>query len=435
MEPYNLVSFCGIFILIGIAWIISRFIFKHKAAPNFRLIAWSIGLQLIFAFFIFVVPTGISLFKMINDFVILVMSKAAAGTSFVFGPLASIPGKKDSIGFILAFQALPTIIFFSSLMAIFYYYPILPFIIKQFAKLFSRLMKISGAESLCAASNIFVGVESAFTVKPYIERMTLSELNTVLTAGMATVASNVLALYVFTLQNQFPSIAGHLISASFLSAPAALVMSKLFLPETGSPVTLGKEVSVHYERDASLFEAVINGSLSGLKVIFNITALLIAVLGLVALVDMAIGGIGGWVNTLFGLSIEWTLKAFLGWLLYPFTLIIGIPVSDASLISQIIGERLILTEVASYQDLSAAIADQTLIHPRSAVITAYALCGFAHVASMAIFTGGIAALAPERTADLSKVAFSALLAATFACLMTACIAGTFFNSSSILLGS
>ncbi|MFH2059207.1 MAG: nucleoside transporter C-terminal domain-containing protein [Pseudomonadota bacterium] len=435
MELYNLVSFTGIFILIGLAWLVSRFIFKNTTTPNFSLIVWGIGLQLLFAFFIFVVPAGMTLFKIINDFVILVLSKASAGASFVFGPLASTPGKSDSIGFILAFQALPTIIFFSSLMAIFYYYPILPFIIRQFARLFSKLMKISGAESLCAASNIFVGVEAAFTVKPYIEEMTDSELNTILTAGMATVASNVMALYVFTLQSQFPSIAGHLISASFLSAPAALIMSKLFLPETQTPVTMGKTVDVHYERDASLFEAIINGSLSGLKVIFNITALLIAVLGLVALLDMALGGMGNVVNAWMGLSIEWTLKSIIGWLFYPFTLIIGIPVSDASIVSQIIGERLILTEVASYQDLALAIKNHTLIHPRSAIITAYALCGFAHVASMAIFVGGITALAPKRTADISKVAFSALIAATFACLMTACIAGTFFNKTSILLGS
>ncbi|MFH2093396.1 MAG: nucleoside transporter C-terminal domain-containing protein [Pseudomonadota bacterium] len=434
MELYNLVSFSGIFILIGLAWLISRFVFKNTARPNMHLIVWGIGLQLCFAFFIFVMPAGIALFKIINDFVILVLSKASAGASFLFGPLAFPPGTSDSIGFILAFQALPTIIFFSSLVAIFYYYPILPFIIRQFARLFSKLMKISGAESLCAASNIFVGVESAFTIKPYIDKMTTSELNTILTAGMATVASNVMALYVFTLQDQFPSIAGHLVSASFLSAPAALIMSKLFIPETGIPVTMGKTVDVHYERDASLFEAIINGSVSGLKVVFNISALLIAVLGLVALFDMAIGGLGNFVNSWLGLSIEWTLKSFLGWLLYPFTLIIGIPFSDATLISRIIGERLILTEVTSYQDLAMAIGNQTLNHPRSAVITAYALCGFAHVASMAIFVGGITALAPKRTADISKVAIPALIAATFACLMTACVAGTFFNTTSILLG-
>jgi CNT family concentrative nucleoside transporter len=362
------------------------------------------------------------------------LSTASDGARFVFGTLAVPPGDEGSLGFILAFQAFPTIIFFSALVAILYYYNILPFIIGLFAKLFTRLMKISGAEALCAASNIFVGVESAFTIKPYIQKMTRSELCTILTAGMATVASNVLALYVFTLYSQFPSIAGHLISASFLSAPAALVMSKILFPETGIPETMGKVVESHYEKDASLFEAIINGATSGLKVVFSIVALLIAVLGLVALTDLVIGNVGSKFNILMQINIDWSLKGLLGYIFYPFTLIIGIPIEDAKIISQIIGERIILTEVASYQDLAAAIADKTLMYPRSAVVASYALCGFAHVASMAIFVGGITALAPERTGAVSRVAFKALIAATLACLMTACIAGTFFTKTSILFG-
>jgi len=434
MPIYNLVSFSGIFVLLIIAWLISRFLFGNKNIINWHLICWGIGLQILFALFIFIVPAGITLFQAINDLAIIVLSAASDGARFVFGTLAVPPGSKGSLGFILAFQAFPTIIFFSALVAILYYYNILPFVIRQFSKLFTRLMKISGAEALCAASNIFVGVESAFTIKPYIREMTRSELCAILTAGMATVASNVLALYVFTLYSQFPSIAGHLISASFLSAPAALVMSKILFPETETPKTLGKAVDIHYEKDASLFEAIINGATSGLKVVFSIVALLIAVLGLVALIDLALGGVGSKLNIWMGLTIDWSLKGLLGYLFYPLTLIIGIPVDDAGIISQIIGERLILTEVASYQDLAAAISNNTLIHARSAVVTSYALCGFAHVASMAIFVGGITALAPERTAAVSSVAFKALIAATMACLLTACIAGTFFTDTSILLG-
>ncbi|MBC8438733.1 MAG: nucleoside transporter [Deltaproteobacteria bacterium] len=434
MPLYNLVSFAGIFILLIIAWLMSRFLFGNKNIINWHLICWGIGLQILFALFIFIVPAGIKLFQAINDLAVIVLSTASDGARFVFGILAAPPGSEESLGFILAFQAFPTIIFFSALVAILYYYNILPFIIRQFSKLFARLMKISGAEALCAASNIFVGVESAFTIKPYIREMTRSELCTILTAGMATVASNVLALYVFTLYSQFPSIAGHLISASFLSAPAALIMSKILFPETGTPKTLGKTVDIHYEKDASLFEAIINGATSGLKVVFSIVALLIAVLGLVALIDLALGGVGSQLNIWMGITIDWSLKGLLGYLFYPFTLIIGIPVEDAKIISQIIGERIILTEVASYQDLAAAISNNTLIHARSAVVTSYALCGFAHVASMAIFVGGITALAPERTAAVSSVAFKALIAATLACLLTACIAGTFFTDTSILLG-
>ena len=434
MEAYNLVSFAGLIVLPVLAWIIARFGFGHTQKVNWYLIGWGVGLQLLFALFIFVVPAGVSLFLAVNDLAVKVLAASAQGAQFVFGPLALPPGTEGSVGFIFAFQAIPTILFFSALVAILYYYNVLPFIIRQFAKVFSGLMRISGAESLCAASNIFVGVESAFTVKPHIEKMTNSELCTIVTAGMATVASNVLALYVFTLYPTFPAIAGHLISASFLSAPAALVMAKLFFPETERPRTLGKTVDINYKRDANLFEAVINGAGSGLKVAFSIVSLLIAVLGLVALADLILGGAAGLVNQWTGLTMEWSLKGMLGYIFYPFTLIIGIPVEDAGLISRIIGERIILTEVASYQDLANALAANSLTHGRSAVITTYALCGFAHVASMAIFVGGISALAPERTADVAAVGPRALIASTFACLMTACVAGTFYTTSSLLLG-
>ncbi len=434
MDIYNLVSFAGIFLLLAIAWLISTFIFKNTRKINWHLVGWGLGLQLLFALFIFVVPTGVIVFQIINDLAVIVLGAASQGASFVFGPLAIPPGVKGSFGFILAFQAFPTILFFSALVAILYYYPVLPFIIHLFARLFTKFMRISGAESLVAASNIFVGVESAFIVKPHIEKMTRSELCTILTAGMATVASNVLALYVFTLQDLFPSIAGHLISASFLSAPAALIMSKLIFPETGKPKTLGKVVDIHYERETNLFEAIINGAGSGLKVIFSIVALLIAVLGLVALVDLALGGAANVINQWADMNLNLSLKHLLGYVFYPFTLIIGIPPVDAGIISRIIGERIILTEVASYQDLALALASNSLAHPRSAVVTAYALCGFAHVASMAIFAGGITALAPKRTADISGVAVKALIAATFACLLTACMAGTFYTNTSLLLG-
>ncbi len=435
MEIYNLVSFAGIFVLLVLAWAISRFLFGNHQKVNWHLLGWGLGLQLIFALFIFVVPAGVSLFQAINDLAVGVVAASASGAQFVFGPLALPPGTTGSIGFILAFQAFPTILFFSALVAILYYYNILPVVIQLFARAFTKLMRISGAESLCAASNIFVGIESAFTIRPYINRMTRSELCTILTAGMATVASNVLAFYVFTLQSQFPSIAGHLISASFLSAPAALVMSKLFFPETGKPETLGQVVKSDYKRDANLFEAIINGANSGLKVAFSIVALLIAVLGLMALVDAALAGLVGLVNQWAGTAMDWSLKGLLGYLFYPFTLIIGIPMEDAGVVSKIIGERIILTEVASYQDLAVALANNSLVHGRSAVVTAYALCGFAHVASMAIFVGGLSAMAPNRTTDISGVAVKALIAATFACLMTACVAGTFFTNSSLLLGN
>jgi CNT family concentrative nucleoside transporter len=342
---------------------------------------------------------------------------------------------ETSLGFILAFQALPTIVFFSALMSILYFCGILPLIVRGFARVFARLMRVSGAESLCAASNIFVGVESALTVKPYLEKMTPSELCTILAAGMATVASNVLALYVFTLQQVFPNIAGHLVSASFLSAPAALVMSKILLPESGRPETLGVSVEAYSERERSVFEAIINGANSGLKLILGIVALLLAVLGLVALVDLVLVGLGWRLNAWTGWTVDWSLKGLLGYIFYPLTLLLGVPPSDAGAVAGIIGERTVATEVAGYRHLAVLLADGSLTHPRSAVIAAYALCGFAHVASLSIFVGGVSALAPSRAPDLGRVGLRALAAATLACLLTACVAGVFVTDRSILLSA
>jgi len=432
MDIYNLVSFAGIFVLLGFAWILSA----DKKNMNWRVIGWGIGLQILIALFIFVVPAGSKLFLIVNDIVVSILDSASAGAKFVFGRLALPPGQvsetgEESLGFILAFQAFPTIIFFSALIAILYYLGIMPLVIRGFAYVFTKLMRISGAESLVAASNIFVGIESTLTVKPYLGRMTDSEICTILTAGMATVASNVLALYVFSLKTQFPTIAGHLVSASLLSAPAALVMSKVIFPEKQSPETLGINVRPFYEKEKSLFEAIINGANAGVTMIVGIVALLIAVLGLVALVDLLLSTLG---TSIFGLENELSLKAIFGYIFYPFTLVLGIPPSDAGAVSKIIGERLIVTEVVAYKDLAAALEQNLFQHERSAAITTYALCGFAHLASMAIFVGGISALAPDRVRNIGGVALRALLAATLACLLTACVAGTFFTKGSILLG-
>ena len=435
MDRYNLISFAGIFFLLGFAWLFS----SDRRNMNWRLILWGVGLQMFFAFFIFVFPAGSKIFLFLNDAVVKILNSSTAGAEFVFGRLALPPGSvneagEKSLGFILAFQSFPTIIFFSALIAILYYFNIMQWILKGFAYVFTKLMKLSGAESLCASSNIFVGIESALTIKPHLKEMTKSELCTILTAGMATVASSVLALYIFSLKKQFPTIAAHLISASILSAPAALIMSKIIIPESEVPKTLGEHVEVHYDKETNVFEAIINGANSGVKLIVGIVALLIAVLGLVALVDLIIGGIGGKINLFLGINIDWSLKGLLGYVFYPFTVMLGIPPSDAGIISRIIGERAILTEVPAYQHLAVAMESGLLKHPRSAVVATYALCGFAHFASMAIFVGGISVLVPEKREILSKVGLRALLAATLACLLTACIAGTFFTKGSILLG-
>lgn len=436
MDIYNLVSFGGIFVLLGLAWLVSA----DRKNMNWRVILWGIGLQTIIALFLFVVPAGSKVFLVVNDVVVEVLNSASAGAKFVFGRLALAPGEvsetgEQSLGFILAFQAFPTIIFFSALISILYYFNIMPPVIRGFAYVFTKLMRISGAESLVAASNIFVGIESNLTVRPYLDKMTRSELCTILACGMATVASNVLALYVFSLKAVFPTIAGHLISASLLSAPAALAMSKIILPEADQPQTLGINVRPFYEKEKSFFEAIINGANSGVRMIVGIVALLIAVLGLVALVDLVLGGIGSWINPLFGFEGQWSLKAVMGYIFYPVTLVLGVPPCDAAEVSRIIGERTIVTEVAAYKDLAAVLEQSILQHPRSAVIATYALCGFAHLASMAIFVGGVSALAPERTGDIAGVGLRALVAATLACLLTGCVAGALLTEGSILLGT
>jgi CNT family concentrative nucleoside transporter len=434
MELYNLVSFVGIFVIAGFAWLCSN----NRKVVNWRVIIWGISLQLVFAFFIFVLPIGTKLFLLVNDIVVTVLDSATEGTKFVFGRLALSPGTTNadgetSLGYFLAFQGLPTVIFFAALVSALYYLKIMPLVIRGFARIFTKLMRISGAESLCASSNIFVGVESALVVKPHLKDMTKSELTTILAAGMGTIASTVLAIYVFFLQDQMPTIAGHLVSASVLSAPAAVVMAKLIFPETEKPKTLGLDVKPHYEREDNLILAIIDGANTGLKYLFGIVALLIAFLGILALLDVILGWFGGHLNGWFGWSMDWSFKSLLGYVAYPFTLLLGIPPADAFEIAKIIGERTVATEVASYKDLSQLIAQGVLQHPRSAIITSYALCGFAHVASLAIFVGGIGAVAPQRMKDLSRLGFRALLAATLACLMTGAVAGVFYTSSSILL--
>lgn len=441
---YNLVSLGGMIVLLGTAWLLS----SSKKNINWRVLLWGFVLQMAFGAFIFLFPPGRQLFIFINEIVVVVLGSAVSGVRFVFGWLAAPQevfgpafasmvksGQMKAIPnlFILATQSLPTIIFFSALVSLLYYLRIMPLIIKGFAILFSKLMRISGAESLAAASNIFVGVESTLTVKPYLEEMTKSELAVVLTAGMATVASSVLGLYVLSLQGVFPTIAGHLISASILSAPAAIMMAKLIVPEDDTPKTIGKDVEPHYEREPNVFASVINGANDGLKLVFGIVALLIAVLGLVALVNLMLGFGVGLFNKICHTAFTLSLDDIFGLVFYPFTLAIGVPVEDAFTIARVIGERVVSTEVKSYSDLAALMASGSLKYQRSAVIASYALCGFAHIPSLAIFVGGISALAPGRMKDLTTIALRALVAATLACLFTACIAGFFYTTTPFVL--
>ncbi|NQV15022.1 nucleoside transporter [bacterium] len=429
-----LINLIGIFILMGIAWSLSN----NRKIVNWHVIGWGLGLQLIFALFVFVIPIGSRFFLFINDVVLAVLDSASAGTYFVFGPLAvgpgtTGPGGESSLGFILATQALPSIIFFAALMGILYYLGIMSRIIQIFSWLFTRLMKISGAEALSASSNIFVGIESSLVIRPHLKAMTKSELTTVLTAGMATIASSMLAVYVFLLRDQFPTIAAHLVSASIMNAPAAIIMSKLIYPETEIPATLGMHIKSEEKKEPNLIAAIISSANGGVKLVVGIVTLLLAFLGLVALADKILILVGSQINVLFGMGIDWTLEGLLGYLFYPITLLLGIPFQDAAIVSKIIGSRAIVTEVTAFQNLATVLQSGVVLEPRTIVVTTYALTGFAHIASLAIFVGGIAALVPERLGDLSRLGFRALVAATLATLLTAAMAGLFYNPNSILL--
>ena len=434
MGIYNLISLAGIFILMFVAWIFS----KERRNINWRVVFWGVTLQLMFAFFVFNIPIGASLFNWLNSAVVKILSFAQSGMYFVFGRLAIPPGEtgpagEESLGFILAFQALPAAIFFSSLMALLYHIGLMQRILKIFTAIFTRLMKISGAEALCSSSNIAVGIESAFTIRPYIEDMTMSELCTILTAGMATIASTVMAVYVGFLYHQFPTIAGHLVSASILSAPAAIAMSKLLYPEGEKPLTLGEVVKGHYERSSNWIEAIIRGAQDAVRLCVGIVALLLAFLGLLALANWFISSLGRTVGHFAGVQLDLTLEKILSFLYYPFSFLMGVPVEDIAKVSTLLGERSIVTELVSYQHLSQYISNGTLTNPRSIVIAGYALCGFAHIASLAIFVGGISALAPSRTKDLARLGFRALFAATLACMMTGAAAGVFINTATIAI--
>jgi CNT family concentrative nucleoside transporter len=428
MNHYNVISFLGLFALMATAWVFST----NRRCLNGRLLVWGVLLQCLFGAFVFLLPLGARLFLRASDAVVRLLQAATEGSRFCFGILAAPVGEPGSLGFILAFQALPTIIFFAALMQILYYFGIMPFIVRQFARVFAKLMRVSGAEALCAASNIFVGIESATTVLPYLRKMTRSEVCVILTAGLATIASSLLGAYVLILKDTFPNIAGHLISASLLSAPAALVMAKLLVPETEQPETMGRVVEGYYERENSVIEAAIRGATAGGRLVLGIITMLVAFLGLMALVNLLLGLAGQWLNTWTGLDLNLRLENLLGYVFYPLTLVIGVPPADAMTVARLLGMRAILTEVPAYQQLSQLIAAGAFHDGRSVVLAAYALCGFSHVASIAIFVGGISALAPEQTGTLARVAARALLAATLACLMTAAVAGMFYGRGALL---
>ena len=422
---HHAVSLVGFVIFASVAWLLS----SNRRRVAWKTIGWGVLLQLLIGLIIFRLPISQRILLWVNDAVVVLLNASKSGSSFLLGPLAASPGETGSVGFILVFQVLPVVIFFAAFTAMLYHLRVLQIFVRLFARLFHRTMRISGAESLSSAANIFVGIESALVVRPYLERMTRSELLLILTTGMGTVASSTLGVYVAFLTGVFPQIAGHLISASILAIPACVVVSKLLVPETETPETLAAvPPEDESSRSKSLIGAIIEGAMDGLRLAAGISALIIAILGIVALADKLLSVASSWI----GMSEPLSIVRILGWVFYPFAYLLGLQTSDVPVAARLLGERVILTEVFSYNHLAQLITSGQLTDPRTVVILSYALCGFAHVAAMAIFVGGTAALAPTRRDDLARLGLRALLAATLSTLMTGCIAGIFSTGAGVL---
>jgi len=424
---YRLIAFAGFAVVALLAWLTGR-----RTPVNWKTVVGSAGLAWILGGLTFWLPWSRQALNGLNNVLIAVLNVYQKGNIFLFGPLAIGPGQAlpdgtASIGFVLAMQVLPAVIFFSAMVAGLYYLKIMPAIVRGFAWLFYRVMGISGAEALSASSNIFVGIESGLTIRPYLAAMTPSELLTILTCMMATVASTVMAIYVIALNSVFPEIAGHLVSASIISIPCAILISKLSLPEDQQPETLGEipaTVATHtasgdeHQTQSNLIVALIDGGMQGVKMAVGIATLLIVFLGLEALVDLFLGLL----PQMGGTSLS--LTRILGWVAWPFTVLMGLHPEEWQTAAQILGARFVETEVTAYFNLAAIQgATATALTPRSLVVLTYALCGFVHVASMGIFVGGLSALIPSRVRDISRLGFRALWTSFLATVLTGCIAG------------
>ena len=429
-------SLLGMFVLGLLAWSMSV---NRKAIP-WRIVIWGIGLQMIFAVFILKTPVGGFIFDGLNSAVMALLGFTVEGARFIFGNLVwdYVPvgggvagpagqgqvlqgvGQVANTGALFAFNVLPTIIFFSSLMTILYHLGVMQFVVKGFAWVMQRTMHTSGAETLSAAGNIFVGqTEAPLLIKPFIERMTMSELMAVMTGGFATVAGGVMAAYVGMLVAFFPDIAGHLMAASVMSAPAALVMAKLMYPEEMVPET-SSSLELAVERpDVNVIEAAARGASEGLHLALNVGAMLLAFVALVYMLNAILSLMGGWVG-LESLSLE----LLLGWVLSPIAWLMGVPWEDATTVGGLLGLKMALNEFFAYLQLASVIgSDATGLSPRSVVIVTYALSGFANFSSIAIQICGIGGIAPSRRQDLSRIGLRAMIAGTLAAFMTATVAG------------
>lgn len=424
-------SFLGLLLLGLAAWGLSL----NKKHVHWRIVIWGMALQLVFALFILKTPAGAAIFNTVNDVVVALLGFTVDGARFIFGdlvyntvpvgegvpgnvPMTPTPGMVAQTGAFFAFNVLPTIIFFSSLMTVLYHLGLMQAVVRGFAWVMQRTMRTSGAETLSAAGNIFVGqTEAPLLIKPFVGRMTQSELMAVMTGGFATVAGGVMAAYVGMLVGYFPDIAGHLMAASVMSAPAALVCAKLMVPEDEEAET-AKSLEVDVERpDANVIDAAARGASEGLGLALNVAAMLLAFIALISLVNALLGWGGG----LLGLEGV-TLEGILGAVLAPLAWMMGVPWADAAAVGELMGLKTVLNEFVAYLSLSSMLAEGGL-EPRSLIIATYALSGFANFSSIAIQIGGIGGIAPGRRSDLSRLGLRAMIAGSIAAFMTATVAG------------
>lgn len=442
--------------LIGMVFILALALAfsNNRKAVNWKLVGTGIGIQFVLALFIlkgtymaeFFAPLGWPklFFSFVSSFFVVVLDFTTEGAAFIFGDLARGPGQEGSLGFFFAFQVLPTIVFFAALTTLMYHYGILQVVVKFMASGMRKVMGTSGAESLSVVANIFVGqTEAPLVVKPYIERMTPSELMAVMTGGMATIAGGIMAAYIQMLGDSYSTANGlaleigrqlfaeQLLGASLMAAPAALVIAKILYPETQIPETMG-EVKVDVEKkDANGIDAASSGAAEGLRLALNVGAMLLAFIALLALANSFLGWIGALPNaigTSLGLDIpilNVTIQTILGYLFMPVAFMIGIPWQDALSVGSLIGTKVVLTEFIAYIELSQHVLDGTLQN-KTIFMATFALCGFANFASIAIQIGGIGGLAPSRKAELAKFGLKAVFAGTLANLMTATFAGILF---------
>ena len=400
----RLIGIAGILVLLCIALAMSN----NRKAISWQLVTWGLGIQILFAIIILKTPVGVPFFGVIDIGIKNLLSFSDAGSDFLFKSFRYGVVEDPLMNF--AFRILPTLIFFSSLIAVLYHLGIMQFVVKWIARVMQKSMGTSGSETLCVSGNIFVGqTEAPLLVRPFILKMTKSELMAVMVGGFATVAGGVMAMYVSMLGN-IPGIAGHLLAASIMSAPAALVIAKIIYPETEASDTFGDLKIALDKKDDNIMEALSRGATNGMKLAANVAAMLVAFVAIIAMV-----------NAILGL-MDLSLQQILGWIFSPLAWVMGVPWNEAGIIGSLMGEKLVLTELIAFGDLSELMTTNS-ISDRSAIIASYALCGFANFASVGIQLGGIGGIAPERRKDLAKLGLKAMFGGALASWLTATIAG------------